>query len=560
MHPADDARLDNAIAFLQATDTGALVGELVPELGAAELASVVATCELRHAALLVFPASLDDVDAALAARGLAAAGEPKPSVVVKERLSKRYRRPLAELDVAIMRVPVPLPPPAPDCAIELFVLPVPPGSPLETVAAGEREHDDEAHVALAVGRPDGMAIAALRSIFTDHGWMRPDGGGYNRREGNTVLYFRDPGARDHFFRRLELLVPGDYPAIVAAHRRHSTPPETQLLTLMTGAWATQAIAVAAELELADLLTAHPDATAAQLAALTGTDADSLERLLRYLVSIGLLSAAGGTYELTETGRLLRRDADPALRPLARLYGGPFYESFGHFIHSVRTGSEAFDHHFGAHHFEYFAERPELSELFDSAMASSASMFGGVAEVVDFSAAETVVDVAGGTGELLRRVMRAAPHVKGVLFERPHVLEEARGAFAAAGLEDRASFVSGDFIASVPEGGDVYILSRVLHDWDDDTCRRILTRIATAMGDAGGLLIVERLLPEDRSPSLAFAWDIHMLCNVGGRERTTSHYGELLADAGFALTARHPLPLDVYLLTAERRAHGDRAGA
>ena len=107
---------------------------------------------------------------------------------------------------------------------------------------------------------------------------------------------------------------------------------------------------------------------------------------------------------------------------------------------------------------------------------------------------------------------------------------------------------------------MYILSRVLHDWDDDTCQRILTRIATAMGDAGRLLIVERLLPEDRSPSLAFAWDIHMLCNVGGRERTTSHYGELLADAGFALTARHPLPLDVYLLTAERRAHGDRAGA
>jgi len=556
MHALDEARLDRAVEFLRTTDTAAVVEELVPELSRDDLAAMVATCELHHAALLVFPETLADVHDALAERGLDAIGEPKPSVVVRERLSHRHRRPLTELDVGIMRIPVAAPGRR-DRAIELFVLPVPQDSPLEEVAAGEREHDDEAHVALAVGRPDGMAISALRSIFSDHGWMQPDGGGYNRREGNTVLYFRDPVARSHFLRRVELLVPGNYPAIIQAHRRHSVPAATRLLTLMTGAWTTQAIAVAAELSIADLLAANPDATVGQLAELTGTSEDGLGRLLRYLTSIGVLSESAGTFELTEMGRLLRTDGDPPLRPLARLYGGPFYEAFGHFGHSVRTGREAFDHLFGEHHFEYFAKRPELSELFDSAMAASASTFDGLAGVIDFSGVDTVVDVAGGTGELLRRVMHVAPRAKGVLFERPHVLEEARAAFADAGMADRCTFVSGDFTAGVPAGGDVYILSRVLHDWDDDTCAAILAEIAAAMREDGSLLIVERLLPEDRSPSLAFAWDIHMLCNVGGRERTNTHFGEMLARAGFELTARHALPLDVFLLTAERTGNGDR---
>jgi hypothetical protein len=556
MHPLDEARLDQAIRFLQTVDTAALLAEIVPELSGEDLAAVVATCELRHAALLVFPETMAEVDDALAKRGLVA-GEAKPSVVVRERLSRRYHRPQTELDVRIVRIPIAVPD-GRECAIELFVLLVPPDSALDDVAAGEREHDDEAHAGLAVGRADRLAISALSSIFSDHGWMRPDGGGYNRREGSTVLYFRDADARSHFLRRVELLAPGQYPAIVEAHRRHSIPPANRLLALMTGAWTTQAISVAAELGLADLLTSHPDATIERLADLTGTDEDALGRLLRYLTSIGLLSSRDEKFELTEMGRLLRTDADPALRPLARLYGGPFYESFGDLIHSVRTGREAFDHVFGEHHFEYFAERPELSELFHSAMASSASMFGGVADVIDFSDVRTVVDVGGGTGALLRRIMRAAPHVRGVLFERPHVLEEARAAFADAGITDSCAFVSGDFTVGVPDGGDVYILSRVLHDWDDGRCRTILARIASAMDDHGRLLIVERLLPEDRSPSLSFAWDIHMLCNVGGRERTATHYGELLAEAGFKLSARHALPLDVYLLTAERAENGDRA--
>jgi hypothetical protein len=276
-----------------------------------------------------------------------------------------------------------------------------------------------------------------------------------------------------------------------------------------------------------------------IATATGTCHDSLLRLLRYLASLGVLR--GPEFELTDLGELLRTDARNSLHALASLYGGSFYESFGELIHSVRTGKESFAPVFGKHHFDYFAERPELG--FDRAMAAGASIFGQVAEVFDFSSARVVVDVAGGNGELLNHILDIRPHVRGVLFERPDVISRVRP-------RDRCELVAGDFTNGVPEGGDVYLLSRVLHDWDDQQCHEILKRCAEAMPPGADLLIVERLLPEDSSPSLAFAWDVHMLCNVGGRERTAEHYRGLLAEAGFMVTARHELPLDFALLQAK----------
>jgi hypothetical protein len=130
-----------------------------------------------------------------------------------------------------------------------------------------------------------------------------------------------------------------------------------------------------------------------------------------------------------------------------------------------------------------------------------------------------------------------------------VIEAARGTLAAAGCADRCELVPGDFTGGVPAGGDVYLLSRVLHDWDDQQCRTILKRCAEAMRPDAELLVLERLLP---SP-LAVAWDLHMLCNVGGRERTAGHYRRLLAEAGFEVVDVHDLPLEVALLRARRLA-------
>nr|WP_243876621.1 methyltransferase [Streptomyces sp. 846.5] len=262
------------------------------------------------------------------------------------------------------------------------------------------------------------------------------------------------------------------------------------------------------------------------------------------------------FRLTELGALLRAGRPGSLRPLALMYGGVFYQSFADLGHTVRTGEVAFEHRFGENHFDHFARHPALTELFDQSMAASSRMFEPLAAHPVITAAgrapalATVVDIAGGNGELLGRLLGAHPRLRGVLLERPHVVEAARRSLDAAGPGARCDCLPGDF-SDVPPGGDVYLLSRVLHDWDDERCREILRGIAHAMPASADLLIVERVLPGDGSASLATAWDLHMMCNVGGRERRADHYARLLAEAGLALVDVSPLPLDACVLHARK---------
>ncbi|MFE3030291.1 methyltransferase [Streptomyces canus] len=559
--PADLDRIEQAAEFLRRNDSAGVLDALLPTLNAQERQALGGALRLAHTALLVFPRTLAGLREELAERGLHT-GEATPSVVVRGRLARRHGRPARTLPVGILRAAVP---DTPDGRgeIEIFALEVPHGSDLQAVAAAERAAGHEAHIAFEVVTPTPVVLHGLAALLLDRAGALADSGGHNPHENSTVFYFR---AGEH---RIELYVPGRHPELLAAHLRrsaeHGTPglagyapvpgdhPRDRLLHLMTGAWTTQAIAVAAELRLADHLDTRPGAGLGLLAELTGCHADSLGRLLRYLAGLGLVAAdPDGSYHLTELGGPLRTGAADSFQPLALLYGGPFYRSFGRLAHSVRTGEEAFARVYGEHHFPYFARHPELADLFDRAMAASAPMFAPVAGLVDLSAHRVVVDVAGGNGELLGRLLRAAPHLRGVLLERPHAVEAAEKAFAEAGLADRCRFVAGDFTSEVPGGGDLYVLSRVLHDWDDGRCLAILRRCAEAMASGAELLLVERLLPADARLSLAVAWDVHMLCNVGGRERTEQHYRQLLDEAGFDFTSRHELPLQAALLRFHRR--------
>ena len=553
--PADLDRIEQAVEFVRRNDTASALDALLPSLAAAQRQDLVSHLRLAHTALLVFPRTLAGLREELAAQGLHAQ-DPTPSVVVRGRLAQRYGRSPAGLPVGILRASVP---DTPDGRgeVEIFALEVSDDPELAAVAEAERAAGHEAHTAFEVVAPTPIVLHGLTALLLDRAGAVADNGGHNPHENGTVLYFRVAG------HRIELYVPGRHPEILAAHLRRSAdrrvpepelaePPRDRLLRLMTGAWTTQAIATAAELRLADHLDAHPGADRTLLAELTGSHPDALGRLLRYLTGLGVVATgADGSYRLTELGEPLRTDAADSFQPLALLYGGPFYRSFGELAHAVRTGEEAFARLFGEHHFAYFARRPELADLFDRAMAASAPMFAPVAELVDLAGCRVVVDVAGGNGELLGRLLRAAPHLTGVLLERPHAVEAAEKAFAAAGLVDRCRFVAGDFTAEVPEGGDVYVLSRVLHDWDDAQCLEILRRCAHAMAPGTELLLVERLLPTDDQLSLAVAWDVHMLCNVGGRERTEAHYRRLLAEAGFTFTSCHELPLQGALLRFRR---------
>ncbi|MCX5329080.1 MULTISPECIES: methyltransferase [unclassified Streptomyces] len=531
---SDLKRIERAAAHVRDYDTEQVLAELLPGLTAEERGDVCRHLVFDHTAVLVFPASLDGLCDDLRRHGFEP-GPVAPSVVVRERLVRRYGALVGDAPVGIVHVPVD------GRSVEIFALPVAPDSPRQSVADDERTAEHEVHHAFAVTAPGAVVPAGLRTLLQERGGAVPDGGGYNGHENVTVLYFR---TGQH--RRFELRLPG---------RHEPLPdPSVSLLGVMTGAWATQAVAAMAELGIADHLADRPGLGADALADLTGTDPDALRRLLRYLSALGLLTSAADTYHLTALGQPLCTATEFSLRPLAQLYGGPFYDSFAGLTYSVRTGREAFAHRYGQHHFTYFAERPELGTLFNRAMAASAEMFTPVADLVDFSGARRVVDVGGGNGALLTRVLRAHGHLEGVLLERPKALEAARKELAAVGLDRRCSFVVGDFTVAVPEGGDVYLLSRVLHDWDDERCLTILRRCAQAMRAGTELLVVERLLPQGEGvPSPAVAWDVHMLCNVGGRERTEDHYARLLAEAGFEVAACHGLPLGGSLIHAVRGA-------
>ncbi|MEU5537366.1 methyltransferase [Streptomyces sp. NPDC020362] len=563
--PGDAARLRATVDFVREQDTTALLSLLLPGLDGPELRTLVDRCRFAHAALLVFPPDEQALRAVLAECGLAPDTPAQPSVVVRERLAARHGRDATELDVRILRPGVTGLDGA-DRMVEVFALTVPPGSELAGIAENERARQHEAHLAFEVEHPEPLLLRGLCAVFARRGAV-PDGGGYNPHEDGTVFYFTAPADSKAGYRRVELYVHGDHRDVLAAHLEEhgARQPAEVLLRLLTGAWTTQALAAFADLRVPDAMDTDTRIGVEALAQAVGAVPENLARLLRYLVMLDVVTPDRDGFRLTALGALLRADLSGSMRPLALMYGGPFYQSFAGLAHTVRTGQVAFEHLLGENHFDYFARHPELAELFDQSMAASSRMFEPLSAHPVFRAASeavaprTVVDVAGGNGELLGRILSAHQGLRGILLERPHVIEAARRSLEALGCGERCAYRAGDF-SDVPPGGDVYVLSRVLHDWDDERCREILRHCSRAMPDHADLLVVERVLPVDGSPSLATSWDLHMMCNVGGRERRAGHYAQLLGDAGLTLVDHSALPLDARVMHARKAAVTEYAGS
>ncbi|MFH8224838.1 methyltransferase [Streptomyces sp. NPDC018057] len=545
--PSDMSRLRTTVDFVEQNDTTALLPLLLPSLDDPDLRALTQYCRFTHAALLLFPADPHAMRAVLAECGLTA-DAPQPSVVVRERLASRHRRAADRLNVDIWRPSV-TGQDGVQRIVEVFALTVASGSDLESVAEVERRLDQEAHVGFEINRPDPLVLRGVRGTLARYGAI-PDGGGYNPHENGTVFYFAAPADAKSEYRRLELYVPGNHRDQLAQHldEHRAQHPADRLLHMLTGAWTTQALATSAQLHLPDAMSTDTPISADALARQIEADPKNLTTLLRYLVALGALTESPAGYRLTEVGTLLRADAPHSMRPLALMYGGPFYASFAALSHTVRTGEAAFDHLYGTNHFDYFASDSVLAETFDQSMAASTPMFEPLVSHPVITAAahdttqRTVVDIAGGSGQLLDLILTAHSRPHAALLERPHVIEAARRTLDVSGNGARCTYHAGDF-ADVPTGGDVYLLSRVLHDWDDDHCREILRHIRRAMPDHADLLVVERLLPENGTPTLATAWNLHMMCNTGGRERSITHYTRLLNDAALTLVSTSPLPLE-----------------
>jgi len=315
----------------------------------------------------------------------------------------------------------------------------------------------------------------------------------------------------------------------------------ELVRMITEYRVSQAIHVAAALGIADLLADGPR-TSDELADSAGAHRDALYRLLRALASVGVFREEDSRrFALTPVGEYLRTDVPGSLHGRAAFIGRPyFWQAWGHLLHSVRTGENAFRDLHGQSVWDYREENPYESAIFDRAMASTT--FGDVEPLLaayDFGRFETVVDIGGGNGALLSALLQRYPQMQGVVFDQPAVVERAAEPLRAAGAAERCRLVGGSFFDSVPEGGDAYILKHIIHDWEDEDSTRILQVVRRAIPDDGVVLLIEADLgPPNETPVSKFA-DLNMLVLPGGRERTLDEYGALYESAGFRLEGATP---------------------
>jgi O-methyltransferase domain/Dimerisation domain len=316
----------------------------------------------------------------------------------------------------------------------------------------------------------------------------------------------------------------------------------ELKRLINAHQLSQAICVAAELGIADLL-AGGVRTSGDLADATRTNEDTLYRLLRALAAVGVLSEEEGRqFALTELGDPLRSDAPDSVAAIAVHVGQPYIrEAWSALGEAVRTGENAFRLAHGVSNWEYRAERPDENAIFDRYIAEN-TRHGARAllDAYDFGRFGTIVDVGGGNGTLLVALRAEHPSLRGVLFDQPHVV-------AGIELGEGIDVVAGSFFESVPDGGDAYLLKWILHDWEDEESVAILR---TVRRTGATVLVIERLVaPPNEGPETKLT-DLNMLVGPGGRERTLDEYRVLFEAAGYHLAGVTASAGELFVLQGE----------
>jgi hypothetical protein len=312
-----------------------------------------------------------------------------------------------------------------------------------------------------------------------------------------------------------------------------SPSRQVMQFLWPGAMAAEAICVAAKLGIADLL-GEDLKSASELARAVGAEAATLARLLAALATMGIFS---GNHEdgfrNTELSKTLRSDHPESMRNWAIFLGAPFVlRPLGELEQAVKTGATPFDRSFGKGFFDYLADNPSDSAIFNAAMSSGSSMSASaIVAAYDFSRFRQIIDVGGGHGALLEGILLANPMPHGVLFDLPSVVAGA-DSLRTGSLAGRCQVVGGDFFQFVPEG-DAYLLKGIVHDWSDGDAERILRCCRRSISADGRLILLETVLRPHDKPASGMM-DLLMLVLVGGRERTEQDFRALLGQGGFSL--------------------------
>jgi hypothetical protein len=332
------------------------------------------------------------------------------------------------------------------------------------------------------------------------------------------------------------------------------PPADALRQLVNGYWLYRAVYVVAKLGVPDLLADGPK-SAPELAVATQSDPKMLYRVLRLVASGGVLDEDDDRrFSLTPLGDALRSDVPNSRRGHIVLMGEPiFWDAWGKLVEGVQSGTTPFTHAFGDEFFSYLRGHPEAAEIYNASMGDSAR---GRAEAVvaayDFAGVGTVVDVAGGNGTLIATILAAHPAMRGILFDQPAVVALSGPTLQAAGATDRCQVMGGSFFEAVPDGGDVYTLSQIIHDWPDEHASKILASCQRAMRPGARLLIIDQVIPPGNGPHQSKYGDVLMFVVHGAQERTAAEFEKLLDGAGFAFQRVIPTTSQWSIVEAVRR--------
>ncbi len=332
------------------------------------------------------------------------------------------------------------------------------------------------------------------------------------------------------------------------------PDRQQLTDLISACWKTKAIGEGVRFGIFDAL-ANGEKTAAQLALPAEANLDSLHRLMRALTVLGLLEQTGPeSFALTSAGQILRRDCEDSLSGMALHWSDRLWSGFSNFEKCVATGESVVES--GPEHFEAMQNKdPVRADIFNRAMAETTIAIGKlVATAYDFSRFNRVIDVGGGYGAMLVGLLEANPNLEGIVFELEGVAGPGNRYIAEHGLGDRVKFVAGSFFESAPPAADCLLLKYIIHDWDDERSRVILSNCREALNENGVVLLVERLVPE-----LVHAGQEHLsviqgdmvMMRIGGKERTKSEYRELLEASGLKLKKVYPTASEFSIIEAVR---------
>jgi len=318
------------------------------------------------------------------------------------------------------------------------------------------------------------------------------------------------------------------------------PEPARMLQMLAGFQISQALYVVAKLGLSTALADGPQ-TIEQLATATGATADALRRITRTLAPLGIFRTDRERIEATPLGLTLAEGYPGSLRDIALYWMETHYTPYGELLHTAMTGENAATHLYGKPFLAWVADSPAMAEIQTRAMASvTEGLRAGMFDGYSLPEGNVVADIGGADGAMLCELLTREPGRRGIVFDLPEIVPAARKTLAGHGLAARVDVRSGDFFESVP-AADVYVLSYILHDWDDESCLRILRTIKKAAAPGARLVVVETVIPPDDTPHLAKLTDLTMLVMLTGRERTAAEYEKLLADGGFSMDRIVPSP-------------------